>query len=214
MKIIGYQIQLLVLATRRLISALTYFYKLKCISGPAQLTSMVPPPALPTPHQQSRAQQGDRHQDQLSCSLPVASPDYLDHSFPYCVLSCWNSLPVNTIQQRSYLKGLQQFKTMVYHHLLHNNSVQSTDLCLMLFLYPTAKSITFTLIQTATERYRLSFFFPFLLPFYFSIYIYLMQRLLGESKTIGRRRDGCLISTLPLHPFVVLSHPFSNCKAV
>ena len=24
----------------------------------------------------------------------------------------------------------------------------------------------------------------------------------------------CIISTLPLHPFVVLSHPFSNCRAV
>ena len=106
MKIIGYQTRLLILATRRLVSALTYFYKLQCISGPAQLTSMVPPPALRTPHQQTRAQQGDLHQDQLSCTLPVASPDYLDHSFPYCVLSCWNSLPVDTIQQRSYLKGL------------------------------------------------------------------------------------------------------------
>ena len=41
-----------------------------------------------------------------------------------------------------------------------------------------------------------------------------MHRLLGESETIGRRKDACLISTSPLHPFVVLSHPFSNCRAV
>ena len=53
MKIIGYQTRLLTLATCRLVSSLTYFYKPKCISGPAQLKSMVPPPALPTPHQQT-----------------------------------------------------------------------------------------------------------------------------------------------------------------
>ena len=129
MKIIGDQTLLPTLATRRLVSALTYLYKLQCISGPAQLKSMVPPPALPVPHQRTRAQQGDRHQYQLSCPLPVASPDYLTRSFPYCVLSNWNSLPVNTIQQRPYLKGLQWFKTMVYHHLSHKNWVQSTDLC-------------------------------------------------------------------------------------
>ena len=41
-----------------------------------------------------------------------------------------------------------------------------------------------------------------------------MHRLLGESEIIDRRRDACLISTLPLHPFVVLSHPFPNCRAV
>ena len=41
-----------------------------------------------------------------------------------------------------------------------------------------------------------------------------MHRLLGESKTIGWRRDASLISTLPLHPFVVLSHPFSNSRVV
>ena len=129
MKIIGDQALLPTLATCHLVSALTYLYKLQCISGPAQLTSMVPPPALPAPHQRTRTQQRDRHQYQLSCPLPVASPDYLTRSFPYCVLSCWKSLPVNTIQQRPYLKGLQRFKTMVYHHLLHKNWVQSTDLC-------------------------------------------------------------------------------------
>ena len=128
MKIIGDQTLLPTLATRRLVSALTYFYELQCISGPAQLTNMVPPPALPTPHQRTRAQQGDRHQYQLSCPLSVASPDYLNCSFPYFVVSCWNPLPVNTIQQRSYLKGMQRFKTIVYHHLLHKNWVQSTDL--------------------------------------------------------------------------------------
>ena len=31
---------------------------------------------------------------------------------------------------------------------------------------------------------------------------------------IGRRGDACLISTLPLHPFVVLSYPFSSRRAV
>ena len=129
MKIIGDQTLLLILATRRLFSALTYFYKLQCISGPAQLTSRAPPPALPNPHQQTRAQQGDRHQYQLSGLLLVASPDFLNHLFPYCVLSCWNSLLVNTIQQQSHLKGLQRFKTMVYRHLFHKNWVQSTDLC-------------------------------------------------------------------------------------
>ena len=86
-------------------------------------------PSRPT-HSSSanRAQQGDRHQYQLSCPLPLASSDNLDRSFPYCVLSCWNSLPVNTIRQHSYLKGMQRFKTMVYIHLLHKNWMQSTDL--------------------------------------------------------------------------------------
>ena len=129
MKAIGDQTLLPTLATRRLASALTYLYKLQCITGPAQLTSMVPPPALPTPHQRTRAQQADRLQYQLSCPLPVGSPDYLTRSFPNCVLSCWNSLPVNTIQQRPCLKRGQRFKTMVYNHFLHNNWVQSTDLC-------------------------------------------------------------------------------------
>ena len=128
-EIIGDQTLLPTLATRHLVSALAYLYKFQGISGPAQLTIMGPPPALPAPHQRTRAQQGDRHQYQLSCPLPVASPDYLTRSCPYSVLSCWNSLPVNTIQQRPYLKGLQRFKTMVYHHLLHKNWVQSTDLC-------------------------------------------------------------------------------------
>ena len=47
LKFIGDQTLLPTLATRRLVSALTYLYKLQCISGPAQLTSMVPPPAYP-----------------------------------------------------------------------------------------------------------------------------------------------------------------------
>ena len=57
MKFIGDQTLLPTLATRRLASALTYLYKLQCISGPAQFTSVVPPPTLPTPHQRTRAQQ-------------------------------------------------------------------------------------------------------------------------------------------------------------
>ena len=50
------------------VSTLTYLYKLQCISGRDQLTSMVQPPALPTPHQRTRGQQGDRHQNQLSAT--------------------------------------------------------------------------------------------------------------------------------------------------
>ena len=134
----------------------------------------------------NRAQQGDCHQYQLFCPLPVASPDYLNRSFPYCVLRCWNSLPVNTFRQRSYFRGLQLFKT-----------------------------ITFTLIPIATERYCLHFFpFPFYFPFIFVFIFKWCIGFLGESKTISRRRDVCVISTLPLHPFVVLSHPFSNCRVV
>ena len=67
MKIIGDQAPLPTLATRRLVSALTYLYTLQCISGPAPLTSVVPPPILPAPHQQTRAEQGDRH----SINFPV-----------------------------------------------------------------------------------------------------------------------------------------------
>ena len=137
-KTIGDQTLLPTLATHRLVSALTYFYKLQCISDPAQLTSIVPPPTFLTPHQLTRAEQRDRHQYQLSCQLRVALPEYLNHSFPYCVLSCWNSLPGNTNQQRSYMKGLQRFKTMVYHHLLHKKWVQSSDLCYILSRYSTA----------------------------------------------------------------------------
>ena len=53
MKLICDQTRLPTLTTRRLVSALSYFYKLQCISGPAQLTIMVDPPALPTPHQRT-----------------------------------------------------------------------------------------------------------------------------------------------------------------
>ena len=67
MKFIGDQTLLPTLATRRLVSALTYLYKLQCISGPAQLTSMVPPPTLLTPHQQTRAQ----HEIATSMNFPV-----------------------------------------------------------------------------------------------------------------------------------------------
>ena len=71
MKFIGVQTLLPTLATRRLVSALTYLYKLQCISGPAQFTaqftSMVPPPALPTPHQRTRAQ----HEIATSINFPV-----------------------------------------------------------------------------------------------------------------------------------------------
>ena len=127
MKIIGDQTLLPTLATRRPVSALTYLYKLQCISGPAQLTSIVSPRALTAPHQRTRAQQGDRHQYQLSCPLPVASPDYLTRSFPYCVLSCWNSLPVNN--RTPILEWSAAVQDNGLPPPFYKNWVQSTDLC-------------------------------------------------------------------------------------
>ena len=116
------------LALRRTVAALCYLYKLQYITGPKQLTKLVPPPApacaMP---QRTRLQTAVRHRYQLADTLPVNAPNSLRRSFPYCVLSMWNNLPPDLVSVAPHQKGLQRFKTAVNKHLTHSHWVWATD---------------------------------------------------------------------------------------
>ena len=93
--IIGPNAILQSLASRRHVAALSFLYKLFCMSGPDQLTAMVPPlqpPPGPARTRSSHRVQA-RHAFQLSEQLPAAAPNFLRRAFPHCIVHTWNTWP-------------------------------------------------------------------------------------------------------------------------
>ena len=89
--ILGPDVLLQSLAARRLVAALSYTYKLMCLAGPPQLTSLVPPQLPPRTCPRTRSDHSVRHESQLQNVLPASSPDYVRRCFPYSIIDEWNN---------------------------------------------------------------------------------------------------------------------------
>ena len=129
--IIGEGIIVQSLRHRRAVSALTYLYKLHCLTGPRQLVSILPPPDPLSDQPRTRHQhsQASGHSLQLSNALPRSAPDYLRRSFPFCVLHDWNSLPDCVLAKgtQPHLKQVDNFKMSVHKFLMAKNWLLATD---------------------------------------------------------------------------------------
>ena len=104
------------LEIRRPVAALCFLYKLHYLPGPAILTRLLPPPA-PLPQRETRMQLAVHHNYQLTHPQSRHSRSNVLRSFPDAIISTWNSLPSVVLQALSSSRGLQTFKTRVYHHL-------------------------------------------------------------------------------------------------
>ena len=117
--IIGPNTILQSLASRRHVTALSFPYKLLCMSGPDQLTAMVPP--LHPPPGPARTRSNHRVQVryafQLSEQLPAAAPNFLRRVFPHCTVHTWNTLLPSLLSHAPCLKSLQSFKEAVNRYL-------------------------------------------------------------------------------------------------
>ena len=106
---------------RRKVAALSYLFKLQCISGPSCLTTIVPD-KLPRPRVgRTRAEQNQYaswHSYKLLCPLDHRSPEYMRRAFPYCVITDWNNIPPSFFDAGIGIEGLQSFKKKVHHFLL------------------------------------------------------------------------------------------------
>ena len=96
--ILGPDVLLQSLAARRLVAALSYIYKLMCLAGTPQLTSLVPPPSpppqLPPPTcPRTRSDHSVRHESQLQNVLSASSPDYVRRCFPHSTLTSGTTCP-------------------------------------------------------------------------------------------------------------------------
>ena len=129
MRSIGSGIMLPSLSVRLQVSGLCYPFKLHYISGPAQLTDMLPPaapePARPRTRHQHQAKHS--HAFQLSNPLPATSPDILHRSFPFGLLTTWNALPSAILNAPPSKAALQRFKVAVYKYLLEQTCGTAVD---------------------------------------------------------------------------------------
>ena len=128
MRMIGRGTLLPSLEIRRTVAALSYLYKLQFITGPSQLTDLVPPFAGPVSQPpKTRHQSLVKHGFQMLDTLPAVAPDTLRRSFPYCVIPTWNALPPDLLCSRPHKKGLQKFKVSVNRHLTQKHWVWATN---------------------------------------------------------------------------------------
>eukprot|EP00117_Sycon_ciliatum_P006569 scpid70576/ scgid6250/ Probable RNA-directed DNA polymerase from transposon X-element; Reverse transcriptase len=129
MAIIGPGALLQSLCHRRIVSGLVYLYKLQCIPGPPQLTAMIPPPANHVEARRTRSQPppGQQHHVQLQQVLDRRAPAYASRSFPFSVVSVWNSLPSEIVRAPLSLKRLHTFKEDVHKYLTHQHWLMATD---------------------------------------------------------------------------------------
>jgi len=118
--IIGPDVQLPSLGTRRLVAGLSYLYKLQTLERPGQLKNIIPPFAVPPANPRTRAERkaAGGHRYQLSAVLPVRAPDMLRRAFPHSLISQWNALPPSLFQSQPTPKGLDMFKRNVNRHLM------------------------------------------------------------------------------------------------
>ena len=114
-------------------AALCFLYKLLCMSGPAQLTAMVPP-LQPTPgpvRTRSNHHVQAQHAFQLSEQLNTAAPNFLRSVSPHCIVHTWNTLPPSPLSHAPCLKSLQSFKEAVQCHLRLTRWLWATDSLLL-----------------------------------------------------------------------------------
>lgn len=129
MRIIGPGTLLQSLSARRTVAGLSYLYKLHSVPGPPQLTAMVPPPAPLILNARTRTQldRRARHNFQLQSPLPTNSPNYLQRSFPFCLIDVWNELPPDVLTNPPALVRLQTFKCHVQKFIQQRNWLAATD---------------------------------------------------------------------------------------
>ena len=113
------------LQVRRAVAALCFLYKLHYLPGPAILTPLLPPPA-PLPRA-TRMQLAVHHDYQLTHPQSCHSRSNVLRAFPDAIISTWNSLPSVVQQALPSSRGLQTFKTRVYHHLRSTRWQWATD---------------------------------------------------------------------------------------
>ena len=115
---------------RRQVGALAYLYKLHCLRGPPQLTSMLPiKKHITDTHLQTRHhhRQRSNHNHQLQTDLPPTSRNNALRSFPNCVIPTWNATPPNLFDDFPTAKRLQQFKTGCCLFLLQQQRTAAVD---------------------------------------------------------------------------------------
>ena len=114
------------LEVRRAVAALCFLYKLHYLPGPAILTRLLPPPA-PLPQRETSIKLAVHHNYQLTHPQSCHSRSNVLRSFPNAIISTWNSLPSVALQAFPSSRGLQTFKTRVYHHLRSTRWQWATD---------------------------------------------------------------------------------------
>lgn len=108
------------LAVRRQVAGLTMLYKLHHVTRPASLIALRPAQATQSaaaPRTRQQSAVSHRHELQLQTALPARSCHAALRSFPESLIEGWNELPPAMLNQAPSLKGMQQFKTRVFHHL-------------------------------------------------------------------------------------------------
>ena len=131
MRSIGAGTMLPSLSVPRQVWGLCYLFKLHHISGPAQLTDMLPPAAPEPARSRTRHQHQLKHSHafQLSNPLPATSPDILHRSFPFGLLTTWNALPSAILNSPPSKAALQCFKVAVKKYLLELKLVGLLSTC-------------------------------------------------------------------------------------
>ena len=117
LSLIGPGISIDSLAIRRTISGFCVLYKLLCGPRLPTLQSLLPPPLAPLAYTRTRRQSLPTHDSQLAMALPPRSLDSIRRSFPYGMITDWNSIPPNIIGGNPCLRKLQCFKAKIYKHL-------------------------------------------------------------------------------------------------
>ena len=127
--ILGPGVLLQSLAARRHVAAMTYLYKLHCLSEPARLTAMVPPrvPSQMSTPQRTRQQAAKRHSYQLASVLDRRSRNSALRAFPHGLIHAWNSLPPATLSKPPQMKSLQSFKCKINELVSRQDWLWATD---------------------------------------------------------------------------------------
>ena len=115
------------LAIRRTVSGLCLLFKLLCGPRLKTLQPLLPPSATPVENARTRRQYMPAHRFQLATSLHARSLDGIRRSFPYGMITDWNSISPDILHEQPCLRSLQSFKLKVYHSLKRSRWHWATD---------------------------------------------------------------------------------------